>query len=626
MKKTLLILWFFVSGIHLTFAQDAYWQQHVDYTMNVDMNVKKHTYKATQKAVYTNHSPDTLYNMFYHVYWNVFKPGSSLYWHNKTRKDPDGRIEKLKNLKPDETGEYQIFSLKQNGKPVKFLIEESLLIVELNEPIAPGSTHTFEMEYEVQIPKIIRRSGRENAEGVMYSMAQWYPKIAEYRPDGWHAEPFLGREFFGVWGNFDVKISIDKDFVVAGSGYLQNEKDIWKKDKNGEWQLAPTKKKKRTWHFIAPNVHDFSWAADPDYVRKSNEADGIQLNYYYKKNQNLDKKWGALLKYTPETMKFYNEYIGPYPYKQYSVIQAGDGGMEYAMCTFITGKRSESSLVGVMMHELAHSWFQFVLATDENRYHWLDEGFTTFVSTFAQKIIYENEDTKNPWLDIIGSYWEYATGKNKEPVSIFSDYYLTNESYWMNAYNKGAMFLVHLSNIAGIGNTWEFLRNYYEQWKFKHPGPKDMLRVAEKTTGMELDWFYNQWIESTHYVDFGIESVVQKDGKAVITIADYGSMRVPLDVAVIYDNKKAEIIHIPYFRTFVYRTESNLFNESIYRVAFPWYDGYPNYVLEIEKPKGKIISVFLDPYYYTTDINPDNNKWELKKDKKNKKKNARKKK
>jgi len=615
MRKTgfFILFLFLFTGIR---AQENYWQQHVSYTMDIDMHAAEHTYDGYQKAVYTNNSPDTLHEIYYHLFWNVFKPNSSLYWHNETRKDPDDRLKKLQHLKPGEQGDYHIISLKQNGKDVPFEITEAILRVRLNEPLPPGATHTFEMQYRVKIPKLIRRSGYDNDEGIDFSMAQWYPKIAEYRPDGWHADPFLGREFFGVWGDFDVTVHIDKKYVVGGTGYLQNEDEIWER-KDGQWQLKKTRKKKRTWHFVAPQVHDFSWAADPEYVRETVTAEGVQLQFYYLPTSKNKKNWKTLQDYTAKTLAFYNRLIGPYPYKQYSVIQAGDGGMEYAMCTFITGNRSEPGLVGVTMHELAHSWFQFVLATDETRYPWMDEGFTTFISTMAQKVLYEKDtENKNYWTNLIETYYGYMNSDDVEPMSLFSDSYLSHASYWVNAYDKGGAFLIHLINIAGFKSMLDFLKNYYARWQFKHPGPADMLRVAEKTTGMELDWFYNEWVESTHTVDYAVKEVGANGDKTRIVIEKKGGMPVPVDVLVIMKNNDYRMYHIPYFRTLQYRRTPNFVEPEKFTALRPWYDGFPEYTFEVPVPAEDVQTVVIDPWFFTLDIDPGNNAWESKKKKK----------
>ncbi len=611
MKKYFIIL-FFLTGF-LMYPQQASWQQHADVTMHINMDVKNHAYEGTQILKYTNNSPDTLHELFYHLYWNAFRKESALYYHNHSLPDPDKRIERLASLKPEEEGGYEIYSLTQNGKPVTWEITETVMRVKLNKPILPGETHTFNMHYKTRIPILIRRSGRNNSEGVDYSMAQWYPRVAEYDADGWHADPFLGREFYGVWGNFDVYITIERKYTVAATGYLQNPKEIGKGYlPKGEKPLKKFRRaKKLTWHFKAPNVHDFSWAADTDYVHTVTEGpNGVKLHFFYiPSDSTVVKNWSQLPEYTAKAMEYYNKNIGNYPYKKYSVIQAGDGGMEYGMCTFITGKRPLMSLVGVTMHELAHSWFQFVLATDETRHPWMDEGFTTFISTAAMNELTGQNKTPHPFIDDVENIIGYLSSGKAEPASVWSDFYTTQQSYWMNAYSKGSLFLVHMVNIAGWDKTIDFLRAYYNQWKFKHPQPKDMLRTAEKATGMQLNWFYNHWIESTHAVDYAIDTVIAKGQKTQIKIRKKGSMYVPLDVAVILKNGERILIHIPYFRTLKYRRTLAFNGEVSVETLKPWYDGFPVYSFEVPVKKEDIKIVLADYFFLTSDLNYNDNLW-----------------
>jgi hypothetical protein len=216
------------------------------------------------------------------------------------------------------------------------------------------------MVWDAQVPAQIRRSGRNNVEGVAYSMAQWYPKLAEYDFEGWHADPYIGREFFGVWGDFDVKITLDEDYIIGGTGYLLNEdeKGLGEKIKNN----------KRVWHFKAPNVHDFTWAADPDYMHDTLQVpNGPLMHFYYKGTMAPEKldNWKRLQPETVRFMQYFSDLVGKYPYKQYSIIQGGDGGMEYGMCTLVLGEGTfEGLLKGTISHEMAHSWFQFLFANN----------------------------------------------------------------------------------------------------------------------------------------------------------------------------------------------------------------------------------------------------------------------
>ena len=201
----------------------GYWQQHVNYTMEIDMDVNSYQYNGKQKLVYTNNSPDVLNRVYYHLYFNAFQPGSEMDVRSRTIADADPRVgDRISKLQPDEIGYIKVKSLKQNGKTISHETVGTVLEVKLDQPIQPGESVTFDMDFDAQVPVQIRRSGRNNKEGVALSMAQWYPKLAEYDDEGWHADPYIGREFHGVWGDFDVKLTIDKDYVVGGTGYIQS--------------------------------------------------------------------------------------------------------------------------------------------------------------------------------------------------------------------------------------------------------------------------------------------------------------------------------------------------------------------------------------------------------------------
>ena len=209
----------------------SYWQQHVDYSMDVNVDVEKYQYSGTQKLVYTNNSPDVLSRVYYHLFFNAFQPGSEMDMRLQSVADPDGRMmadgkSRIASLSPEEMGYLRVNSLTQDNQAVSFVEEGTILVVELNKPIPPGGKTTFEMTFNGQIPLQIRRSGRNSSEGVALSMSQWYPKLAEYDFEGWHADPYIAREFHGVWGDFDVKLTLDKKYVVGGTGYLQNPEEV----------------------------------------------------------------------------------------------------------------------------------------------------------------------------------------------------------------------------------------------------------------------------------------------------------------------------------------------------------------------------------------------------------------
>ncbi len=539
----------------LTAQNTTYWQQHADYTMEIDMNVENFQYQGTQKLIYTNNSPDTLDKVFYHLFFNAFQPGSEMDERLKSIRDPDKRMttskggansaqveSRISKLTPEEIGFIKVQSLQQNGSDVQFETIGTILKVKLNKPIAPKESVVFDMRFLGQVPVQIRRSGRNNKEGVALSMTQWYPKMVEYDFEGWHANSYIGREFHGVWGNFDVKISIDKNYVIGGSGYLQNPDEIGH-GYTTEPVQHPKRVKKLTWHFKAPNVHDFSWAADPDYAHDVIKGENdVDLHFFYKKNMKKEylDRWKKLQPKTAELLSYFNKHIGLYPYKQYSVIQGGDGGMEYAMCTLITGHRSFGSLVGVTSHELAHSWFQFVLATNEQKHEWMDEGFTSYISDLAVNEVLDKQE-KNPHSGAFNSYQRLVNFGIEEPQSMHADRYNFNFAYGASAYSKGQLFLVQLGQIIGEDNLKKTIKKYYQDFKFKHPTPNDVKRTAEKVSGIQLDWFLNYWTQSTKTIDYAVKTI----NKNQVTLEKIGDMPMPLDLKVTYIDGSTEDFHIP---------------------------------------------------------------------------------
>ena len=395
--------------------------------MEVDIDVKNFQYKGTQLLKYTNNSPDTLTQVFYHLYNNAFQPGSEMDLRLQNIVDPDNRMmnnigangkpkheSRISKLKPNEIGYLNVTSLKQNGENLNYLVEGTILQVKLNSPIKSGESVSFEMTFEGQIPFLIRRAGRNSEDDVALSMTQWYPKIAEYDFEGWHANAYISREFHGVWGNFDVTINIDKTYTIGGTGNLQNPQEIGHGYEDKTKKLTTKKGRKLAWHFIAKNVHDFAWAADPNYAHDIlKTSNGTELHFLYKNTNTYKKAWKEVQPFTEKALNYFNATIGTYPWKQYSVIQGGDGGMEYAMCTLVSGGKSLNEIVGTVFHELAHSWFQHILANNESKYSWMDEGFTTYISTLASNNILKGGDGKPNNKDYKGYYYVVKNGLKK---------------------------------------------------------------------------------------------------------------------------------------------------------------------------------------------------------------------
>ncbi|GAA4234150.1 M1 family metallopeptidase [Postechiella marina] len=573
----------------------TYWQQHVDYKMEIDMDVNTYQYKGKQELAYTNNSPDVLTKVYYHLYFNAFQPGSEMDVRSRTIADPDKRVgDRISKLKPNEIGYIKVNSLKQNGTKLNYETVGTILEVELAKPIQPGEKVIFNMLFDAQVPTQIRRSGRNSAEGVALSMTQWYPKLAEYDFEGWHADPYIGREFHGVWGDFDVKLSIDKNYIVGGSGYLQNPNEIGYGYETGV--VNRPNSDKLTWHFKAPNVHDFTWAADPDYIHDTYQMqNGPKLHFLYKKTLEADylRDWKKMQPKAAELIQYYSDNIGKYPYKQYSVIQGGDGGMEYAMCTLITGKRSYGSLVGVTAHEMAHTWFQFLLATNEAKHEWMDEGFTSYISDHAMNTVFK-ESEKNPTANAYKNYLYLANSDKQQPLTTHADRYHYNQVYSISAYSKGEVFMAQLGYVIGEENLKKTIKKYFDDFAFKHPRPIDIIRSAEKITGLELDWYLIDFTQTTNTIDYGIKSIKNK----TITLERIGLMPMPIDLKVTYTDGTSEDFYIPLQ---MMRGEK----PTSATIIKDWAWAYPTYSFDVSKT---VKSVQIDPTEMMADIDKSNNK------------------
>jgi len=603
-KNTMINKFFriFVLICYFSGFSQNYWQQAVDYKMNVEMNVEDYTYTGEQQLTYTNNSPETLHKVFYHLYFNAFQPGSEMAARVNNGKDKNTRFNvNIDSINYNQQGYLKVYDLRQDGKSIQSVLSGTILEVTLIEPIKPGNSTIFSLNFEGKVPDLIRRSGKNSSEGVALSMAQWYPKMAEYDYEGWNAEPYLGREFHGVWGNFDVRITLNKKFTVAASGYLQNPEEVGHGYSEGK---GKAKKKKLSWHFYAPNVHDFTWSADPNYIHDTFLGpNGVELHFFYVDNPKYNSTWKKLQPKTAELMEFFNKRLGEYPYKQYTVAQGGDGGMEYAMMTLITGNRSFESLLGVTAHELAHSWFQHVLATNEMKHEWMDEGFTTYISTLAVEEML-NKKTLFPFSSSYDNYFYLVSSGKEEPQQTNANRYIYNMAYEISAYSKGAIFLAQLGYIIGESKLNKTLKSYFEEFKFKHPTPNDFRRVAERISGIQLKWYLTDWTQTTNTIDYAIKSIDENSENTTIRLKRSGNMPMPLDVLVKFEDGSTSVYYIPIP---LMRGEKESPYGLDWVVLEDWAWAYSEYQIEINKAKGKVSEVLIDPSFFMADINRENN-------------------
>jgi hypothetical protein len=606
--KNKILFWSTLLVYNVAFAQYGYWQQKVEYTMDIDFDDSKHQYTGKQKLVYYNNSPDTLHKVFFHLYFNAFQPGSSMDVQSRQIADPDKRVgDRISKLTPAEIGYQNITALKKDGKDQKFEVQGTILEVNLTSPIKPNSKVVFELEFNAQVPVQIRRSGRNSKEGIDYSMTQWYPKICEYDYQGWHADPYVGREFYGVFGSFDVTIHLNKKYVVAATGTIQNPQEVGAgyEDKTKPLKLSAADKK--TWHFMAQDVHDFAWAADPDYNHDTQQVPNGPLVHFFFQSDDSFKNWKEI---QPVMVKFFQlmeTRFGKYPYAGFSYVQGGDGGMEYPTMTLVTSAGgSLDGLIGVCLHEAIHNWFYGVLATNESKYGWMDEGFTQYATNVMEDIIYDAK-SPNP------QEWEY-TGYRRlykngymEPMTTHSDHYKRNGAYSTSAYSRGAVFLQQLKYIIGETAFNKGMLAYFNNWKFKHPQPYDFIRVMEKTSGLELDWYLDLYIGTLQVTDYSVAAVYEKNGKTCVQFNRIGDLPMPLDVAV-ETTSGTQYHYIPLDLMRGNKTAEGSNNQEIQIHAdWPWV--YRSYTLELNVPLGAVKKITIDPSTWMADVEPLDNVW-----------------
>lgn len=582
--------------------------------MDIDMNVNTNQFTGKQKLEYTNNSPDTLTRVFYHLYFNAFQPGSMMDERSRhlgtiklgNRPDWDSRVrDRISKLKPEEIGYQHIKSLKMNGKPQSFETKETILEVTLDKPILPGAKVVFDMEFEAQVPLQVRRSGRDNPNTkVRYSMSQWYPKMCEYDEEGWHPTPYVAREFYGIWGDFDVHISIDKNYILGGTGYLQNANEIGYGYETPGTQVPTPKGDKLKWHFLAPNVHDFVWAADPEFKHVTRQVKkDLTLHLLYKKSAGNAATWEKILDDAEKALPYIEKTFGEYPYKQYSFIHGGDGGMEYPMATLLASP-------GAWLHEWMHSWYQMMLATNESLYPWMDEGFTSYADSRVMAFL-QGGNNPFPQEDSYDGYYALAKSGLEEPMSTHADHFNTNFAYSLAAYSKGAVFLEQLGYIVGAEVRDRILLDYYRQWRFRHPNLNDFMKIAEKASQMKLDWYKEYWVYTTKTIDYAIDSLWQEGKSTRIRLRRIGDMPMPIDLQVTTRDGSNELHYVPLYDMFGQKpAEAGApVNRTVHQ---PWKWTHETYVLEVDKKLTDITQILIDPTRRLADIEPKNNKLDLK--------------
>ncbi len=614
-RLSLLLLLLLCSPALAAAQSPSQWQQHVDYEMDIRLNPETHQVDGHQRLTYTNNSPDTLRTVYYHLYFNAFQPQSMMAERNRHLPDPDGRtVPRIFNLTPDEQGRQTVTSLTQDGTPVSYEVYDTVLRVDLAEPIPPGTSTTFVMDYRSQVPLQTRRSGRNSrGDDIDYTMTQWYPKMAEYDERGWHANYYINREYYAPYGEFDVEITLPAEYTIGATGVLQNPDEVghgYDIDGSGTWRPSDgvPDADTLTWHFRAEDVHNFAWSADPDYIHDKVTADGTTHHILYKPE--VAEQWRPLRNNMPDLTAFFSDEYGDYPYPQMTVAQGGDGGMEYPMFTVVSSydgpefeeKSSYRSILGTTVHEFAHMWFYSALGSNEADYAWMDEGFTSYATTEGMAHL-----AGQP-ADHTGARQSVVTMHKlgiAEPFSTPADWFSTNTAYGITSYPGGQMLVDMLGYVMGDAQRDQWLRRYFRERAGMHPDPFDLELFAEQESGLMLDWYFQQVTESTRTVDDAITDLDQRqtgDGVTVdLTLKRKGTLRLPQDVKLTLADGTTQWLNVPLASMHGHKPVPD---DWIVTEPWPWVAPEKTVSVTVDSRVKKAV---IDPNGETPDVNRLNN-------------------
>ena len=531
-----------------------YWQQQVDYDIDVSLDEPKRSLTGRETITYRNHSPDALGYLWLLLDQQNYRR-NSLAERSRTYTASDtvsvNEVLRVERMKDWEGGFNDLVIKGPDGADVPYTIVDSMLRLELPQPLKTGESFTFTLSFTLPIAETNVVGGRSGYEcftkpeedgNCIFLAAQWFPRLAVYSDyEGWHNAQFLGSgEFTLEFGDYDVRITVPADHQVSATGVLQNPDILTETQRQrlaqartaeapvyivtaaeaAAAEARPARSGTRTWHFAADNVRDFAFASSRKFVWDAMgvEQDSAEqpvvmaMSFYPKEARPL---WDAYsTKAIAHTLDVYNQFAITYPYPTAQSVNGPVGGMEYPMITFngprpvrdndgrlTYTERAKNGLIGVVIHEVGHTYFPMIINSDERQWTWMDEGLNSFLQYEAQKLWDPNFPSRGEPRDIV----EYMVSQDQVPVMTNSESVL---QFGNNAYGKPATALVILrETVLGRELFDRAFREYSHRWAFKRPTPYDFFRTMEESSGVDLDWFWRGWFYSTDHVDISLDGV-----------------------------------------------------------------------------------------------------------------------
>lgn len=590
-----------------------YWQNSADYTIAVTLNDDAHTIAGNVEIAYTNNSPEDLEFIWLHLEQNRFRPDSrgtltTPIQGNRYSGDTDGGYA-INNVVAKVT--------KRGSSPSsKHIITDTRMQVFFNEPVpANGGEATISMNFEFKIPvKGMDRMGRlAVADGTIYALAQWYPKVAVFDDvEGWNIEPYLGAgEFYLEYGDFDYKVTVPYDHIVVGSGALQNPKEVlndvlldrMEKAANSDETVylvrpeevlkpeltRPKQEGTLTWHFKIENARDIAFASSRAFIWDAArinlpEGKAAMAQSVYPSESDGSAAWSRSTEYSKASIEHYAEKWYNYPYPAAVNVAADINGMEYPGLNFCSYKSREGSLWGVTDHEFGHNWFPMIVGTNERRYAWMDEGFNSFINHYSSLAFNDGEYGSS--LQQTRKYVNWFNNPDREGIDTYPDVANTS-NLGMIAYMKPAIGLLLLREyILGEERFDNAFKAYIDAWAYKHPRPRDFFNIIENVAGENLSWFWKSWFYGTENIDLAIDNVVPYGDNRVVILSNKGGVPMPVKLKLTYADGSSETKMLPV---------------EIWQRGDKW-----NYLHRTDK---LLVGVEIDPEKILPDVNIANDKW-----------------
>ncbi|MCF8217936.1 MAG: M1 family metallopeptidase [Bacteroidales bacterium] len=631
MKKISLIIGLIILafGAIAQAEYESYWQQRTHYTIDATINADTDILTGHEQLVYYNNSPHKLGKLYFHLYQNAFQPGS--YLDNK-QKNYNNPIWGMGRYESEGKG-IEVSNVTVNGKKVSTTKDNTILEVALNNSIKPGDSAIIEMDFNTyfDIEAGWRRMRVYETYGVKsYNGGHWYPRISVFdRKFGWTADQHMVHEFYGDFGTYDIKLTFPKHYILDATGILQNEKEVLPDELKEKLDITNFKNKPlysepseiieptsetKTWHFHAKNVHDFAFVASPLFRIGEVEWNGITCRALAMEPHAA--RWQDAARLAADIIQIFSEDFGRYAYPKIIVADV-QSGMEYPMLTMNSGM--SPGYADIFSHEIAHNWFFAAVGTNETYRAALDEGFTQFLNSYALEKLQKSRPVRYPktssfpgnkkkqhsisYSEVFKGYYDDAFYHEGTRLNQHSDKFDTGELYgrvYRQTYYKSASMLKNLQFVLGDSLFRSSVKHYYKTWKFRHPYLEDMRNAFINHSGVELNWFFDQWLNTKKTIDYGVASVKNKKDSTQITLERHGRMEMPLDVLVIRKNGDSTLYHIPN-RKFVKATEAKVLDKW-----FGWDKLNPEYTFTVQG-KSKVKDVIIDPGREISDMNRLNN-------------------